>query len=238
MQYLGSKNKIAKHLLPIILENRKPKQWYVEPFVGGCNMIDKVSGNRIGGDSHYYLIEMWKALQNGWTPPKFISEKRYAELKANKEVFNPALVGYAGFTMAFGSKWMDGYTRSHNLGNQNEIKKSMWAYKNVTKQIPLIMGVKFFQSQFFKLVIPKNSIIYCDPPYENTTAYKDNVFDYSLFWDWIRHLNKQGHSVFISGYKAPSDFTSLISIKKSASNALKQDNTEQLFVWKYQNKYL
>ena len=40
MKYLGSKNKIAKHLLPIILKDRKPEQYYVEPFMGGGNMID------------------------------------------------------------------------------------------------------------------------------------------------------------------------------------------------------
>lgn len=35
MKYMGSKNRIAKEILPIILRDRKPNQWYVEPFVGG-----------------------------------------------------------------------------------------------------------------------------------------------------------------------------------------------------------
>ena len=77
MQYLGSKNKIAKHLLPIILKNRKPEQYYVEPFMGGGNMIDKVDGLRIGNDINYYLIEMWKSLQKGWIPPDVVTEEEY-----------------------------------------------------------------------------------------------------------------------------------------------------------------
>lgn len=52
MKYMGSKNRIAKYILPIILKDRKECQWYVEPFVGGCNTIDKVVGNRIGSDIH------------------------------------------------------------------------------------------------------------------------------------------------------------------------------------------
>ena len=56
MKYMGSKNRIAKHLLPIILKDRKEGQWFVEPFVGGANMIDKVTGNRIGADLNRYLI--------------------------------------------------------------------------------------------------------------------------------------------------------------------------------------
>lgn len=41
---MGSKNRIAKHLLPIMLKEAEKHgitKW-VEPFVGGANMIDKV----------------------------------------------------------------------------------------------------------------------------------------------------------------------------------------------------
>ena len=51
MKYTGSKNRIAKHILPLMLEGRTNETW-VEPFVGGANMIDKVEGNRIGFDNN------------------------------------------------------------------------------------------------------------------------------------------------------------------------------------------
>ena len=86
MKYQGSKNKIAKHILPIILKDRKERQWYVEPFMGGGNMIDKVDGLRIGNDLNYHLIEMWRALQNGWVPPDEISEAEYKYLKAAQDI--------------------------------------------------------------------------------------------------------------------------------------------------------
>lgn len=62
MQYMGSKNKISKYITPFLIENKKSNQLYIEPFVGGCNMIDKITGKRIGNDFHRPLIEMWKAL--------------------------------------------------------------------------------------------------------------------------------------------------------------------------------
>ena len=37
MKYMGSKSRIANEILPIILKNRKPNQYYVEPFCWGCN---------------------------------------------------------------------------------------------------------------------------------------------------------------------------------------------------------
>jgi DNA adenine methylase len=44
MNYMGSKRRIAKHLLPFLLKDRKAGQYYVEPFVGGANMIGNGAG--------------------------------------------------------------------------------------------------------------------------------------------------------------------------------------------------
>ena len=81
MKYMGSKNRFAKELLPIILKYRKEHQYYVEPFVGGCNMIDKVKGNRIGADANKYLIAMWKGLQMDLKRPLEISRELHAEAR-------------------------------------------------------------------------------------------------------------------------------------------------------------
>lgn len=52
MVYMGSKNRIAKELIPIITKDLKPNQWYCEPFVGGANMIDKIEHPyKLGGTS-------------------------------------------------------------------------------------------------------------------------------------------------------------------------------------------
>lgn len=39
MKYMGSKNRIAKEILPIMLEHRTEDMTWVEPMVGGGNMI-------------------------------------------------------------------------------------------------------------------------------------------------------------------------------------------------------
>jgi DNA adenine methylase len=53
--------------------------------------------------------------------------------------------------------------------------------------------------------LPKNSIIYCDPPYEGVAGYKDK-FNHIAFWQWCREKTNEGYSVFISEYNAPNDF--------------------------------
>jgi DNA adenine methylase len=199
MKYMGSKNRIAKYILPIILKDRMEGQYYVEPFCGGCNLIDKVDGNRLANDYHFELIEMFKALQGGWVPPRNVSEAEYHNTRLIKD--NPALVGYIGFNLSFSGKWWGGYARD-GAGIRNY---GVEAFNNMMKQLPTLASVEFIQGSYEDLTIPDKSIIYCDPPYRNTTKYKDCI-DYLHFYQWCRDRKADGHTIFISEYAMPDDF--------------------------------
>jgi len=222
---MGSKNRIAKHILPIMLTCRKPNQWWVEPFVGGANMIDKVDGNRIGNDVNLYLIALYKALQNGWIPPTDISREMYYNIKANSHQCSDELVGFVGFLCSFGGKWWGGYAFNNN-GDNYALRGS----KALIKQSKNLIGVDFRCGNYIEMDIPSNSLIYCDPPYANTTNYK-NTFNHIEFWQWCRQKNKDGHTVFISEYNAPSDFECVKVINhKTILNKNSQDRRiEKLF---------
>jgi DNA adenine methylase len=73
------------------------------------------------------------------------------------------------------------------------------------KQVKKMNGIILQNKNYYELEIPKNSIVYCDPPYEGTTKYINN-FNHIIFWEWARKISKQGHKVFISEYNAPVDF--------------------------------
>ncbi len=103
MKYMGSKNRFAKFLLPIILKDRASTQWYVEPFVGGANIIDKVKGKRLGGDSNEYIICLLQGVQQGFIPPDFISELEYQQAQALKDV--TPLTSFIGFGCSYAGKW-------------------------------------------------------------------------------------------------------------------------------------
>lgn len=200
MQYMGSKNRIAKHLLPVILEHKTPEMTWVEPFVGGANMIDKVNGKRIGNDSHKHLIALHKALQDGWIPPTEVSKEMYYDVKANQQNYSDELIGFVGFLCSFGGKWWGGYAANKKGDNYADRGSRV-----LTKQAKNFNGVDFRCGNYLEMEIPPNSLIYCDPPYEGTTAYKD-AFDHDTFWQWCRDMSGKGHIVFVSEYNAPSDF--------------------------------
>lgn len=206
MQYMGSKNKIAKHLLPIMSKVRENRTW-VEPFVGGANMIDKVEGKRIGNDSHKHLIALHKALQNGWIPPTEVSKETYYEIKNNQEKYSDELIGFVGFLCSFGGKWWGGYA-ANNKGDNYADRGS----RVLVKQANKLKGIDFVCGSYLDMEIPPKSLIYCDPPYEGTTAYKDG-FNHTEFWQWCRDKANEGHIVFVSEYNAPNDFVCVKEIE-------------------------
>jgi DNA adenine methylase len=206
MKYMGSKRRIAKYILPIILKNRRLHQTYVEPFVGGANVIDKVDGVRIGADNNKYLISLFKKLQKGWTPPSDVTEELFNDVKSNLDKYPDYLCGYLGFGFSFGSMWFQGFVgRYKDKGNpgRDRIGES---YRNIIKTKESISGINFQCCEYRDLKIPAYSLIYCDPPYFNTTGYGTDCFDNKRFWEWCREKAKEGHQIFISEYQAPDDF--------------------------------
>ena len=204
MVYMGSKNRIAKELIPIITKDLQPNQWYVEPFVGGANMIDKIEHPyKLGADNNKYLIALLEAVQNGQELPEYITKDEYIAVKTNKDNYPDWYVGFVGFVSSFRAKFFGGYSGycTTKTGIQrNYIKERI---NNILKQN--LDGIKLVCSSYDALDIPANSIIYCDPPYNGTTKYKDS-FDSDAFWQWCRDKAKEGHTVYVSEYNAPEDF--------------------------------
>ena len=200
MLYVGSKNRIAKDLLNIMLPYRGNRVW-VEPFVGGGNMIDKVTGDRLGSDVNANAIGALMFIRDHLDEiPKNnleFTESMYKNLR-NQE--GCMLKSFAGFTYSFGAKWLGGWARG---GNRDYVSN---AYKNAVKQSPKLQGVDLVCCQYYDLDIPANSLIYCDPPYKNTAGYAVGKFDHDNFFEWCRNMKQKGHIVFVSEYRAPDDF--------------------------------
>ncbi len=229
MKYMGSKNRISKHILPIMLAERQKDQWWVEPFVGGGNMIDKVVGNRIGADVNLYVIDALRTIRDCIDDiPKDNREFTEEDYKKLRDSDDYIYKGYAGFAFSYSGKWLGGWCRD----GENKRDYVGEAYRNALKQNPKLQEVELIVSDYQSLGIPPNSLIYCDPPYEGATKYKTK-FDHVAFWDWVREKNDEGHTVFVSEYNAPEDFRCIW--QKEIVSSLTKDTgskkgVEKLFV--------
>lgn len=229
MQYFGGKAKISKYIVPYLENIRKENQIFLEPFVGGANIVSKMSGKRIAYDFNEYLIEMYKGIQNGYELPDEISEDIYKYIRLNKDE-DKILTGFVGFGCSFAGKWFGGYAR--NKQNHNYCKASK---NSLLKKMQTMYDVEF-DCKDYKTLEPYGYLIYCDPPYANTTKYTGTPdFNTREFWDVMR-VWARNNDVYISEYEAPDDFVAVLEIPTKTSIRDKTDKVcsrvEKLFTYK------
>lgn len=229
MVYMGSKSRHAKEMLKLILKDMTQDRWYVEPFCGGCNVIDKVKfPKRIASDSNYYLVRMWEALVDGWEPPDVCTKTFYEDVRDHKEDWGAPMVGYIGFNASYNGKFFGGWTGSYTARDYYAEKR-----RNIMKQLEGLKGTHFVWDSYLECPVPENSIVYCDPPYAGSTQYKDE-FDSVGFWDWAKVMTQFGRKVFVSEYTAPEGWKAIW--EKEVNSSLTPDTgskkaTEKLFVY-------
>lgn len=90
---------------------------------------------------------------------------------------------------------------------------------------------------YAEVEIPKDSVIYCDIPYQGTEEYIGvEQFDYDRFYRWAEN---QSEPVFISSYQMPPDrfdciaeFSHRSTLSADSNNAV----VERIFVPKHQKE--
>lgn len=240
MKYMGGKSRIAKDIVPIIQKciDDNNLETYIEPFVGGLNVIDKVKCKfRYGYDKNKYLIALFKHLQNDGQLLPEVSRELYSEVKANYKDGNYEdwYVGNIGFLASYNGRWFDGgyagivHTKSGTVRNYYDEAK-----RNIESQIPnllnAILDVKDYQE-----IKPINvSMIYCDPPYANTKQFANATnFNYKQFWNTVREWSSDNF-VLVSELSAPDDFICIWeqNVKRTIDNNKRVKSTEKLFTYK------
>ena len=245
MVYMGSKNKISKDIVPIIqiyIDDNNCEN-YFEPFVGGANIIDKIKcKNKYGSDINKYLIALLEQTQKDTSVfPKSISEEEYKIVKNNMSEYDDWYVGLVGFCSSYGSKFFEGYARSEKNDGLTPRDFSNERIKNLINQSINLKNIEFYNKSFLDVVDIENYVIYCDPPYKNTTKYKTEPFQYDKFYEWCREKSKN-NIVIISEYNMPEDFK-CIWLKNTETNISSNRNedtdkkrTEKLFILEKENE--
>lgn len=203
MQYMGSKNRLSNDIVPILQQYLTDCNinTYIEPFVGGANIIDKINCRiKIGYDSHEYLIALLnQARENTAVFPQSISCEEYYKVKEYIEDYPKWYVGLVGFCGSYSAKWFGGYAKGNDTRDrQNE------AIRNLINQSTKLQNTKFITSDFRDIQVYSTAVIYCDPPYKDTTKYRDS-FPYEEYYDWVREKSKE-NIVLCSEYWMPDDF--------------------------------
>lgn len=233
MVYLGSKKRLSKYIVPI-LQNAIDENTvaYIEPFVGGANIIDKVKCNiKIGSDIHEGLIELLNHVRDFPEDiPEDISEEEYNYVKNHKDEFPLWYVAMIGFNATFAGKYWGGYGRSFNGKGESRTKTML---RTLRKQSEALQGIEFICCDYIYYTRVHGCVIYCDIPYRDTTKYSTGKFDYDKFYEWCKEMSKE-NMVFISEYHMPEGFVPIwekeVSVNVDVDNV--SDRIEKLWVWR------
>lgn len=246
---MGSKRRISKHIVPIIQkyidDNNITK--YIEPFVGGANVIDKIKcKEKYGFDSNIYLIELLKWVQKGGELYPEVSKELYDKTRTALKIgdtsqFTPWQIGNIGFLASYNGRFFDGgygkpvYEKTKNGLRYRDYYKE--AKNNLINQIPHLQGITFHTCDYkesLKSFGHSGMVIYCDPPYQNAKQYSNATnFNYMEFWELMRIWSKK-NIVIISEQSAPSDFVCVWeqNVSRSIKTLDKKVSTEKLFIHK------
>lgn len=230
MKFKGSKTKYAKSIVPVLQKiiTTNKIDCYVEPFVGGANIIDKIHcETKIGCDKNAILIALHqKAQQNFDGIPEHNSRELWDltkdiyystkgdpnEIQKNPNAPELWLIGAISF---FGSYNSGGFASSYaNVSGNRDFYNE--AYRNLQKQAQSeeYKNINFVWVSDYKDIkdIPnlnnKTILYYCDPPYEGTAPYGysfESKFNHKEYWDWVRELSKKAY-VVCSEQHFPNDF--------------------------------
>ena len=196
MQYLGGKFRIANRILDQIPLEPHHKVW--EPFMGGANFTEKLVkrvDHVFASDMHPALISLYQAVKGGWLPPDTVSEVEY-ECARDLPDTDP-WKAFAGFGCSFGGKYFGGYARGAPGRNYAAEAKRALLRVDWSK-------VALAQGSFFDRDPPwVPDMIYCDPPYANTTGYQTGAFPHDRFWRRCQEWVSVGVAVLVSEYTCP-----------------------------------
>lgn len=219
MQFNGGKGSCAKELSTLIHALRPRSYW--EPFVGAANVIQHVQAERkIGSDVDASLISLLIAVREGWIPPAHVSESVYLSGKTLSD-FDP-LKAFLKYGCSFGGKPWGGFARS---GQRNY---ALNAHNSLLKKAKKLSSVSLVTGDYREVGETLSvDLIYCDPPYANTTAVGGGgAFDSRAFFSWVRQRKE---IVLVSERTAPDDFVCIWE-KRLTDGLGARKLTERLFV--------
>lgn len=237
---MGSKSRIKKYVVPYLQEliNTHEIDTYIEPFVGGANVIDDIQcQNKIGGDLHSKLIALLEHVQNGGELPVEVPRELYNDVRANKDTdkYEDWFIGAVGFLASYNGRYFDGGYAKTTVEKNGRIRDYYDECKrNLQKQAPKLKDVSFINCDYKSFSDTKGALIYCDIPYKGTKQFSvGKDFDHDEFWQWVRDMSEH-NIVVVSELQAPDDFECVWEqpVIRTQNAKKREIATEKMFVIK------
>lgn len=253
MLYKGNKNRLLKHIIPLLLVGKEAtgSDTLYDPFMGGGSVsMHAPFRYKFASDFDPTIIAFYnKLIQDGidWLPDKIPEHLKYNFMDIEKS--DPALFFYLTNFFSFKqNRKIDSHLYTEVVDQYGNVVNTVdRVRRNISIELPLLRGITDISCKSYDMVdYSDNSVVYMDPPYRNTSDYYINKitggFDHDAFWDFVRDLSKRCF-VVVSEYSAPCDFDPVVSIKRTCTmqNSDGQDVSDNIYMFTgcdFYNKYI
>ena len=242
MKVAGSKENLADEILPVLMSFMTTYniKTYVEPFVGGANIIDKIQAEKkLGYDIDKYIIALFKHIQTGGELPDSITKEQFNDAKAQYEskgkTYEDWYIGLLGYLGGNGKKIYG--QRKLGMTTDEFNDKYLEGRSELLHQLKFLGDINF-ETQDYKNLDFKGALIYCDPPYSGKVGMNGHTktINYKEFWDKVREWSKD-NVVIVSEEQAPDDFDVIWEQENSSEETDRNKRkTEKLFILRELNE--
>jgi len=217
MMYQGGKGRLAGWIWATIDEHRGDRATFVEPFLGGCNLVtaghDRFDSYCLS-DSWGPIAALWSSAQGCWVPP-YVTRDMYYGINAAPDEHEARLVGFAAHGCSFGGIRWGGYAGS--TSSRDHVSEAIRAFLAKSERLRSLRDVRIVESGYASVDIDEDSVVYCDPPYAGTRGYGSPSWDQPSFVRWCESAFGSGALVVVSGYDVPTGWTELASRRRTST---------------------
>ena len=220
MSYLGGKAKemwIARILNHSLFDSKD----YYEPFCGYCHILKRVIGklSYSASDAHPHLVRLLTGVQRHEALPEHITRERYQELRCSDDVSLESAI--ACFAYSFNGKAWGGYAPCYvrRSGRVDDQVKSRLNHYAALQASASFQAARLSLADYRTLSPQAGSLVYCDPPYANTTRYRGTgTFNSNEFWTCMAKWSADC-IVIVSEYDAPEGWRCIAQAEKRCTLA-------------------
>lgn len=230
MRYLGGKVRTARRIVAAISEHASrhgaPTRW-VEPFMGGGSVT--VEASRLGvftavhsSDIDPLVVAYWSAIRDGWVPATSVTYEEYVAVRNNPAAYPTEHVAHVAYTCSFGGKRWGGYARGMRADGTTPRNYADEASRRDSLVAHWLGNTRITCSDYADVlpITARGDVVYCDPPYADTTGYKTGAFDPTAFWSAVQSAADRGVLVYVSEYTWPDHVDSEVIWSNAQSKSV------------------
>lgn len=151
------------------------------------------------------VVTYWSAIRDGWVPATSITHEEYVAVRNNPEAYPTEHVAHVAYNCSFGGKRWGGYARSMKADGITPRNHADEASRRDAATTQWLSDTLITCSGYNDVLsdVGHGDVVYCDPPYADTTGYKTGAFDHAPFWSTVQVAADRGALVYVSEYACP-----------------------------------